>query len=761
MSSDASAPSASAEVLARGAPFGRFLLVETCGRGARFDVHRAKAFGVLGFEKDLAIKIVRPEVAADADARARLVEAAKRSIDLCHANVLAVTDLGVAPLGDEERTYVVTELARGPSLDKLLERERASSSDVREGAALALGAEVAKALDHAHRRRGGAVVHGALTARQVFVTSDGEVKVGDFAVGAGPEADAAGDLVALGKLLEDMAAVVSGPKDALLDAAALLASGRVADAASAHELLLEHAYVASPDAHQRDPAKWVGAQGGAPPPSLALGDWLAEPELCVPGREVPLVVLGAIGTEETRLAVLDDARRAGGVVLCETPTIVLAFGLVDPDGRDAELAFSFALGRVAAARGGEPTPVSLVTTGVLERAADGAARLVLASRSDLFEIAESRSRTPTGSRVAASSRASLAARGAFSFEVDAEQPELSWLIGSSGALSSQSRFVGRTTELRALAEAVFAAAHGGKRLLVVSGAAGSGKTRLVLELERRASGRLSVALARTPRRGEPLDGLAAAVLELAGAKHADEIDARLRPLGLAESDRYVLSAIAGASHAGEPAIAAVRSSFAELVRKVAHGRPLVVGFDDAHRLDAATRAIVRDAAEDPDSRVLYVLIERREPGSAEGDPDGPRLVVPPLDDDAVAALLSTRLGARLIPPDAVELFVAKTGGLPQAVLELVRELVEKALAQVKNGVLVIDKRAADVTVRSAQDAMGLRIAGLGVEHRRLVAALHVLGARAGVDALAAVSGQDTAVASASIASLEAAGLVVD
>lgn len=754
--SESSERGASAEVLSRGAPFGRFLLVETRGGGATFEVHRAKAFGVLGFEKDLAVKILRSEVEHDEAARDAIVARAKRSIELSHANVLGVMDLGVATLGKDERTYLVTELARGPSLAEILEREHAAPSGVHSGAALALGAEVARALDHAHRRRSGAVIHGALSTRQIFVTSDGEVKVGDFAIGASDDARCADDLVALGAVLREVAAVVRSPESSLIDAAARLESGEIEDAGTAHELLMETAYAVSPDAHLRDPAKWVGESGGAPPPSLGVGDFLAEPELCVPGREIPLVVTSAGGSEESRAAFVEEARRAGAIVLAETPALVLAFGLVDPDGRDTEAAFSFASSRAAASG----ARLVLVTTGVLERAEGAASRLVFASRSDLLEIAATRPRSPTASRVAASSRASLAARGAFTFEVDAEQPELSWLIGASGATQSQSRFVGRSAELHALAVAVFEATRGGSRTFTIVGPRGSGKTRLLVELERRAAGRVTVALARTPRRAEPLDGLGAAIREVANARTPDEIESRLRSFGLADSDRYVLTAIAGVARESEPAVAAMRSAVAELLRKVAHGRPLVVAFDDAHRLDAATRAIVNDLADDPDTKALFVFLEGREPSAADAA-SGSRLLLAPLDDDAVAALLSTRLGARLIPPDAVELVVAKTAGLPQAILDFVRELAPLALVQVKNGVLVIDKRAADVAVRGAEGAQTTRVARLDLPERAVLSALHVLSSRVAPELLAEVAGLAEDISSQTVDLLASSGLVVE
>jgi hypothetical protein len=756
---------AAGDPFARGAPFGRFLLVESIGTGSLFEAHRAKSFGVLGFEKDVALKLLRVEVERDADARARLVDAARRSTALCHANILSVLDLGVAQLGHEDRTFLVTELARGVALDRAVARLRSDGASVPAGSILALCADVAKALDHAHRRKGpgGAVVHGALTTRQVFVTPEGEVKVGDFAVGSPAPATGraplqpADDLVALGRMLRELSDVVGAGRDEVLRVAEAFAMGGVLDAGLAHEILIENAYRVGPDAHERDPARLAGTEAGAVPPSIAVHELVREPASAVPGRELPLVLVGQGERSGVSLdALKEDATRAGGLVLLESPSLVVAFGLVDPDGRDTDLAFVFA--QAAAARA--PASTLLVTTGVLERAADGAMRLVLASRSDLLEIASTRARAPTIPRVAASSRASLAARGAFSFEVDPEQPELSWLIASKGPTRTATRFVGRSDELRRLAEAVQGASRGGPRLLRLVGPVGSGKTRLVLELERRSGGRLTLKLVRCPRHAQPFDALGAAIRELVGAESPEQVEPKLGALALGAADEHVLGALGGGkASASRAAFAAVHAAFAELVRRVAQGRPLVCAFDDAEHIDASSLAVVRDVAGDPDARTLILLLERREPASDSED-RSQTLFVPPLDDDALAALVATRLGARLIPPEVLELFATRTGGVPLVALELVRELVEHALIEVKNGTVVVDRRAAEVVPTGAAELVRARVAALPDEHRRVLAATETLGRGSEAD-IASAAGLSIEAGQRALDALDLAGLVVE
>ncbi|MFO0550208.1 MAG: AAA family ATPase [Polyangiaceae bacterium] len=234
-----------------GAHVGRYVVLERIGRGRVFECFRARAFGVEGFEKDVALKIPLPDLAADAERLRALLAAIKVSTTLSHANVVQVIDLGESPEGVP---FFVSELARGRPLSRLTGLD--AGAGVPLGGALAIAVEIAKALDHGERRKPTAIRHGALDLAQVFVTSDAIVKVSDFGVAAavGLGGAATSDLAALARMIRELAPVSSQGAAPLLDA---LEGGALADAAAAHEALLERWFETPPE--ERDLAGWLAS----------------------------------------------------------------------------------------------------------------------------------------------------------------------------------------------------------------------------------------------------------------------------------------------------------------------------------------------------------------------------------------------------------------------------------------------------------------------------------------------------------------------
>jgi hypothetical protein len=166
---------------------GRYELLEFIGRGSAMEAHRAKSFGVEGFEKTLVVKRLLPDLAADPDFVLSFLEHVQRAMRLSHANLAQVFDLGRSEEEGSPATYfLATEYVSGVDVASLLSRAR-RKDDVPLSIASYLALEVAKALDHAHRRRDEqlrplGVVHGALAPHNVIVSFDGDVKVTDFGV---------------------------------------------------------------------------------------------------------------------------------------------------------------------------------------------------------------------------------------------------------------------------------------------------------------------------------------------------------------------------------------------------------------------------------------------------------------------------------------------------------------------------------------------------------------------------------------------------
>ena len=169
--------------------FGRYLLLDRIGAGGMAEVWKAKSFGVEGFEKTLALKRILPELASVPDLSEMFVHEAKLSVRLSHANIVQVFDLGRV----EERTsekpsyYIAMEYVAGLDLATLIARARRTKTVLPFGLAVFVGTEVAKALDHAHRRRDEqgrplGIVHRDVSPQNILVSWEGEVKVTDFGI---------------------------------------------------------------------------------------------------------------------------------------------------------------------------------------------------------------------------------------------------------------------------------------------------------------------------------------------------------------------------------------------------------------------------------------------------------------------------------------------------------------------------------------------------------------------------------------------------
>jgi tetratricopeptide (TPR) repeat protein len=154
------------------------------------EVFKAKSYGVEGFEKILVIKRILPELARSQDFVNMFVHEAKLAVRLSHANIVQVFDLGKAAWGDApgaDAYYMAMEFVHGLDLATVLVRSRRSqfSLPIQFGAYVA--SEVAKGLDHAHKRRDEqmrplGIVHRDVSPQNVLLSFEGEVKVTDFGI---------------------------------------------------------------------------------------------------------------------------------------------------------------------------------------------------------------------------------------------------------------------------------------------------------------------------------------------------------------------------------------------------------------------------------------------------------------------------------------------------------------------------------------------------------------------------------------------------
>ena len=102
------------------ATFGKYELLKQIGSGGMAEIYLARAFGVAGFEKQLVIKRIRPDIAQNPRFIKLFINEAKIGVELNHPNIVQVYDLGrVGPIW-----YMAMELLNGRDLNKIVKRFR-------------------------------------------------------------------------------------------------------------------------------------------------------------------------------------------------------------------------------------------------------------------------------------------------------------------------------------------------------------------------------------------------------------------------------------------------------------------------------------------------------------------------------------------------------------------------------------------------------------------------------------------------------------
>lgn len=131
--------------------------------------------------RHVAIKLLKPALAADPVVAERFRREAIAVARLNHPNIVAVYD----SIAEGGRQAVVMQLVNGKSLRQLLDEQKRLSPDL----TMHIGGCVAAALDAAHQA---GLVHRDVKPGNILITPDGRVLLTDFGIAKGL-ADAAGD----------------------------------------------------------------------------------------------------------------------------------------------------------------------------------------------------------------------------------------------------------------------------------------------------------------------------------------------------------------------------------------------------------------------------------------------------------------------------------------------------------------------------------------------------------------------------------------
>jgi serine/threonine protein kinase len=163
--------------------FGKYFLLKKMAVGGMAEIYRAKTYGIDGFEKQLAIKRILPHCSADKDFITMLIDEAKLSVLLSHANIVQVYDLG--KVGDDY--YISMEYIHGVNLRDTLYKCREQNEQIPEDIGVYIASEICKGLDYAHRKTDHNnqplnIVHRDVSPQNILISYEGEVKIVDFGI---------------------------------------------------------------------------------------------------------------------------------------------------------------------------------------------------------------------------------------------------------------------------------------------------------------------------------------------------------------------------------------------------------------------------------------------------------------------------------------------------------------------------------------------------------------------------------------------------
>ena len=98
--------------------FGPYRLVQQLAVGGMAEIYLAKARGIGGFEKYIALKVIHPNFAEDEHFIKMLIDEAKIAVQLQHVNIAQIFDLG--RIG--QTYYIAMEFVDGSDLFRILRR---------------------------------------------------------------------------------------------------------------------------------------------------------------------------------------------------------------------------------------------------------------------------------------------------------------------------------------------------------------------------------------------------------------------------------------------------------------------------------------------------------------------------------------------------------------------------------------------------------------------------------------------------------------
>ena len=352
---------------------------------------------------------------------------------------------------------------------------------------------------------------------------------------------------------------------------------------------------------------------------------------------------------------------------------------------------------------------------------------------------------------------------------------LAWVGGVLRVDGLEAPLVGRDAELRTVRELFHAAAERRvPRLVLVSGPAGVGKSRLGWEFEKYADGLAGEVWWHRGRclsygEGVAFWALAEIVRQRLGIAEEDPAEAAAGKLaaGLktwvpdSGEREYVgvrLGRLLGVAAAGDSGASLTReelfAGWRLFFERLAGSGPVVLLVEDAQHADTGLLDFLDHLIDWVRDLPIYVLVFARpelgqiRPGFGAGR-NRTALTLDPLDRVSMDRLVEALVPG--MPATARSAVIAHAQGIPMFAVETVRALIDRDIVQPIEGVYRLVGDVGELAVPDSLHALlAARLDALDPSVRRLVADAAVLGTTFPAEALIVVSGQDEPVVRAGL-----------
>lgn len=128
--------------------------------------------------RPVAVKMLKDDIAEDAQAVKRFINESKAVAMLSHPNIVSIFDVSVK----DNLKYIVMELIEGITLKNYMQKKGALS--FRE--VVSISEQILRALEHAHSK---GIVHRDIKPQNIMLLKDGSIKVADFGIAKLPNAE--------------------------------------------------------------------------------------------------------------------------------------------------------------------------------------------------------------------------------------------------------------------------------------------------------------------------------------------------------------------------------------------------------------------------------------------------------------------------------------------------------------------------------------------------------------------------------------------